>query len=940
MSTPRIPARIEQLYETEPEWLIADPVILRGEFAAVKFGKTTKIKIGDGAKKFSELSYMVFETGALKDGINPSTPAVTPTDPISFIAETGVYPNFGGVEITGDAGYIVWNGEEWKAVNISVDLVNMVYKTDVLPYFSTDKSKVSSAYLSDLLSSRADFLGEKTLTRPKAAFDDLITVSSNNAFSYITQYPDTDFNRLVTSFWIKGAGTLILVKSDKDFSNIVELQEMVLPDVVDTYEVPLNIELLPGERLGIKGKATGVSKFHFKNPSPVEDDYQTFASSDSTVSSLLLAYGYDAFVRKDAIKTVNNPKADFDDITTVGSNNAFSYIIQYPDINFNHLVPNFRIKGAGTIILVKSDRDFSNIVELQEIVLPGTIGDYEVPLNIELLPGQRLGIKGKATGLSKFHFINPSPIADDYWTFASSNSIVSSLCIAYGYDAFVKKDEVLLKVAEEKQSDTSRLIIAYAPKAEFDDLTTLSPNNAFSYITQFPDTDFGRLVTKFRMKGAGTIILVKCDKDFSNITVLEEIVMPDTVDTYETTVNIELLPGERLGIKGKSTGISKFHFKDPSPVSDDYRTFASSNSLVSALSIAYGYDAYIRKDDLLTNTAKKTQADITEVVLTPKLMDYHVVHLNKMLSTLYAINPALFDLITEIKFDGDSLTWGQGASNMLTKTYPEQIHTDLGSVNFLGWQNFGVPGQTVGQMYADLYSEIITAFNPTSKKKILSVGGGINDLFGAGIPAETVYATMVQYHKLCHANGIETIAITLTDCNKNYGIGIVAGNIQRERYNDLLRSGWQYEVGASAIADLGADSRIGIHTGAIDTTYFLADGQHFNDNGYAVWAELIKPAIVAVSKSQTYGQPALEAVNFTKYVKSDGSLTLYWGKLATDHPVTYKLYSSDSGSFYDSDLIYSGSLDNFSGQFTATTFFIVAEATGFFRSAVSSISTL
>jgi len=933
-------ARIKQLIQTEAEWLIEDPVILDGEWAVVRVGSSHMFKIGNGVKKFSELDYAIFQTGDIKDGLNPSSPGITPTEPVSFIAETGVYPNFGGVEITGDAGYILWNGTDWKAVNISVGLVNMVKQADILPYFSTDKLKVSSSYVSDLLATRTDFLGQKNLNRPKASFDDLTSVSQNNAFSYIIQYADTDYDRLVTSFWIKGAGTFVLVKSDKDFTNIVELQEIVLPDVIGIYEVPINIELSPGQRLGIKGKSIGISKFHFKNPSPVADDYLTFASSDSTLSTLLVAYGYDSYIRNDAFKKINNPKASFDDLTTVGSNNAFSYITQYPDIDFSYIVTNFRIKGAGTIILIKSEKDFSNIVELQEIVLPSTIGAYEIPLGIEMLPGQRLGIKGKASGISKFHFLNPSPVADDYWTFASSNSLVSPLCIAYGYDALVKKEDVLLKVSDEKESETERLQVTYKPKAEFEDLTTLSPNNVFSYITQFPDTDFERLITKFRIKGAGTITLVKCNKDFSNIMVVQEIVMPENVGTYEIPVYIKLMRGERLGIRGKSTGVSQFHFKDPSPVANDFRTFASSNSLVSTLCIAYGYDAYVIKDDLLKNVANETQSAVTEVVFAPKQRNYAVDRLNIMFETLYSANPALFDVVTEIKFDGDSLTWGQGASDMATKTYPEQIHTDLGNVNFQGWQNFGVPGQTVGQMLSDVYAEVITSFNPGSQKKILVVGGGINDIFGAGIPAETVYATMIQYHKLCHANGIETIAITLTDCNKNYGIGVAAGNIQRERYNDLMRSGWQYEVGASAIADLGADGRIGLHSGTIDTTYFLADGQHFNDMGYGVWAELIKPAILVVSKSQTYGKRALEAVNFAKYIKSDGSLTLFWSKLATDFAVTYKLYSSVTGSFYDAELIYTGGGDSFSGPLTATDFFIVAEAPGFFRSVATKISTL
>ncbi|MCX2473577.1 hypothetical protein OQZ33_04450 [Pedobacter sp. MC2016-05] len=148
MATQRIFARIEQLIESEAEWLIADPILLKGEIAVVKFGNTTKIKIGDGIRKFSETPYMIFETGETKDGINPSTPSVTPTAPVSFIAETGVYPNFGGVEITGAAGYIVWNGLEWKAVNVTIDLTS--YKPISSPYIFSENPIDSKALFEEI----------------------------------------------------------------------------------------------------------------------------------------------------------------------------------------------------------------------------------------------------------------------------------------------------------------------------------------------------------------------------------------------------------------------------------------------------------------------------------------------------------------------------------------------------------------------------------------------------------------------------------------------------------------------------------------------------------------------------------------------------------------------------------------------------------------------
>lgn len=50
--------RIKLKSDTESNWLSQDPVLLDGEVAIVKCdGGTTRKKIGDGSKKFSELEY-------------------------------------------------------------------------------------------------------------------------------------------------------------------------------------------------------------------------------------------------------------------------------------------------------------------------------------------------------------------------------------------------------------------------------------------------------------------------------------------------------------------------------------------------------------------------------------------------------------------------------------------------------------------------------------------------------------------------------------------------------------------------------------------------------------------------------------------------------------------------------------------------------------------
>lgn len=148
-----IKARVMNRIGTEAEWLANNPIILNGEICLIKIGDLIKFKIGDGIKTFSQLTYNVFDPTNLR---GQATPATDPGDPISpelWVGETGIYPNFGNIEITSPAGFIVWDGDNWSVVQFNIDLSSYVKNLDLAVYlkdknilnYTVDEQKVIKA---------------------------------------------------------------------------------------------------------------------------------------------------------------------------------------------------------------------------------------------------------------------------------------------------------------------------------------------------------------------------------------------------------------------------------------------------------------------------------------------------------------------------------------------------------------------------------------------------------------------------------------------------------------------------------------------------------------------------------------------------------------------------------------------------------------------------
>lgn len=122
--------RIKLKSDTESNWLSQDPVLLDGEVAIVKCdGAITRKKIGDGYKKFSELSYDESKSLGLTSasvGQIPKVKAVdsngVPTEWESAALPSGGIGNMKKLTFTGAV-----TGEYDGTTDISVNIPNDVY---------------------------------------------------------------------------------------------------------------------------------------------------------------------------------------------------------------------------------------------------------------------------------------------------------------------------------------------------------------------------------------------------------------------------------------------------------------------------------------------------------------------------------------------------------------------------------------------------------------------------------------------------------------------------------------------------------------------------------------------------------------------------------------------------------------------------------------------
>jgi lysophospholipase L1-like esterase len=140
-----IEARVKNIVQTEAEWLLANPIILQGEVAYVKFGTLVNTKVGDGILRFSELSYNLQVPAAFR-GVAMKTlnPGIPTTPEFYFAGESGVFPNFSGITVDATTGINILVGSSGSYIKliIPINLGDVLTKTEAqAKYLQAGSSK-------------------------------------------------------------------------------------------------------------------------------------------------------------------------------------------------------------------------------------------------------------------------------------------------------------------------------------------------------------------------------------------------------------------------------------------------------------------------------------------------------------------------------------------------------------------------------------------------------------------------------------------------------------------------------------------------------------------------------------------------------------------------------------------------------------------------------
>lgn len=136
--TVQFTARYCQLYDTEANWQASDPVLNAGELAVSS--DKNKIKIGDGTKKWSELSYSGLSTEEVNSLITGSEDNIFVEDSLDKL--TGTYKKgdmaiikqlISTVDGTSTYSYTAYfyDGENWVAMDGNYNATNVYFGQDL-----------------------------------------------------------------------------------------------------------------------------------------------------------------------------------------------------------------------------------------------------------------------------------------------------------------------------------------------------------------------------------------------------------------------------------------------------------------------------------------------------------------------------------------------------------------------------------------------------------------------------------------------------------------------------------------------------------------------------------------------------------------------------------------------------------------------------------------
>lgn len=201
-----------------------------------------------------------------------------------------------------------------------------------------------------------------------------------------------------------------------------------------------------------------------------------------------------------------------------------------------------------------------------------------------------------------------------------------------------------------------------------------------------------------------------------------------------------------------------------------------------------------------------------------------------------SLAPAASTTAPIIVFDGDSLTAGAQGSTVPRYPMPSRVMDSRTSTEY--FHNWGISGQTLAIMVTNRATNVDPLRDVVRSKNVLVVWGGTNDISLAAATGLDVYNSLVTYCTAAKAAGWDKIVV-LT-CLPREAVANV--ETQRLDFNSRVRAAvspaWDY------IADVGADSTIGVAGAQDNTTYYQTDKIHMTGVGYDIVAGYVKAALV------------------------------------------------------------------------------------------------
>lgn len=187
--------------------------------------------------------------------------------------------------------------------------------------------------------------------------------------------------------------------------------------------------------------------------------------------------------------------------------------------------------------------------------------------------------------------------------------------------------------------------------------------------------------------------------------------------------------------------------------------------------------------------------------------------------------------------EGDSLTVGFASSGTFGP-YPMQLALLYPPTRMVSVQNFAVTGSVI----ADLISREAASDAPYDSRKnpVLLVWIGTNDLVGATLTPAQLLTQLTTYCNSQRSAGYSHIVV-FTMLPRSAAGTSVTFEADRQTFNTSLRAG--YKGFADALADVAADTRIGISGDELDLTYYNSDKIHLINAGYAIVASIAKVAV-------------------------------------------------------------------------------------------------